>query len=298
MYDHKSKQYAALKIVRNEKRFLQQAKREVKILEQLLAADPANTANVVHIKNSFIFRGHACIVFELMSINLYELIKKNKYVGFSPRLVKNFAHSISIALSLLKRNKIIHGDLKPENILLRQPGKSGLKVIDFGSSCYTAGRLHGYVQSRFYRAPEVILGCQYGAEVDMWSLGCILAELLTGHPLLPGHHEEDQLALIIELLGLPPPQLMAAASRAPKFFSVTTGCPRYLLAQQQQPGLEPRGGPGSRDLGLVLAHSVRREEDLAPMVDFIRRCLEWDPSLRLTPDTALRHAWLRAAPSH
>ena len=156
VYDHKSKQYAALKIVRNDKRFLQQAKREVKILEQLLREDQADTANVVHIKNSFIFRGHACIVFELMSINLYELIKKNKFVGFSPRLVRNFAHSLCIALSLIRRNQIIHGDLKPENILLRQPGKSGLKVIDFGSSCYTDGKLHGYVQSRFYRAPEVI----------------------------------------------------------------------------------------------------------------------------------------------
>ena len=140
VYDHKSKQYAALKIVRNDPRFLQQAKREVKILEQLLQEDHANTANIVHIKNSFLFRGHVCIVFELMSINLYELIKKNKYRGFSPRLVKNFAHSITVALSTLSRHRIIHSDLKPENILLRQPGKSGLKVIDFGSSCYTGDR--------------------------------------------------------------------------------------------------------------------------------------------------------------
>ena len=292
VYDHKTKQYAALKIVRNERRFLQQAKREVKILEQLLREDQANTANVVHIKNSFVFRNHACIVFELMSINLYELIKKNKFTGFSPRLVRNFAHSISIALSLLKRNQIIHGDLKPENILLRQPGKSGLKVIDFGSSCYTEGKLHNYVQSRFYRAPEVILGCHYGVEVDMWSLGCILAELVLGYPLLPGHNEDDQMALMIEMLGMPPPSLMMTASRGSRFFSVSTGCPRYLLAGYTA-SQERRGSPATRDISMVLGGLVRRDSDLL-MVDFIRQCLDWEPRTRLSPDTALRHPWLRS----
>ena len=294
MYDHKSKQYAALKIVRNDKRFLQQAKREVKILEQLLREDQANTGNIVHIKNSFIFRGHACLVFELMSINLYELIKKNKFVGFSPRLVRNFTHSICIALSLVKRNQIIHGDLKPENILLREPGKSALKVIDFGSSCYTDGKLHSYVQSRFYRAPEVILGCQYGPPVDMWSLGCILAELVLGYPLLPGHSEDDQLALIIELLGLPPHHILAVSTRSSRFISVSTGYPRYCLPPaRSDPSITQRGNPASRDLAMVLSKCLRREQDVA-MVDFIRRCLDWDPSTRLTPDQALRHSWIRS----
>jgi len=297
VYDHKSKKYAALKIVRNERRFLQQAKREVKILEQLLKEDQANTANVVHIRNSFIFRGHACIVFELMSINLYELLKKNKFAGFSPRLVKNFAHSIAIALCLLTRNQIIHGDLKPENILLRQPGKSGLKVIDFGSSCYTEGKLLGYVQSRFYRAPEVILGCHYTTAVDMWSFGCILAELVLGYPLLPGYNEDDQMALMIELLGMPPHSLLITASRTSKFFSVTTGYPRYCLVPASTASLDTgniqRGPPASRDLTMVLSSVLRRDQDML-MVDFIRRCLEWDPRLRLTPDNALRHPWLRS----
>ncbi|VEL37572.1 unnamed protein product [Protopolystoma xenopodis] len=77
-------------------------------------------------------------------------------------------------------NNIIHCDLKPENVLLRRPGRSGIKVIDFGSSCYTDQRTYTYIQSRFYRAPEVILGGRYCTAIDMWSLGCILAELITG----------------------------------------------------------------------------------------------------------------------
>jgi len=300
VFDHKTKQFAALKIVRNEKRFLHQAKKEVRILEHILKEDQENTANMVHIKNSFLFRGHACIVFELMSINMYELIKKNKFLGFTVRLVRNFAHSIVIALNLLYNNKIIHGDLKPENILLKQPGKSGIKVIDFGSSCYEGSKLYGYVQSRFYRAPEVILGNSYGTGIDMWSLGCILAELLVGFPILPGEDEFDQMAMTIELLGMPPNHLIRDSKRASKFFS-SDGLPRYccvtnrdgipmISGGKSRRGYQ-RGPPGSRDLATIFRGALTSEDGM--VVDFIRRCLEWDPKLRMTPEMALRHSWLK-----
>ena len=92
-------------------------------------------------------------------------------------------------------------------------------MIDFGSSCYEHQRVYTYIQSRFYRAPEVILGARYGMPIDMWSLGCILAELLTGYPLLPGEDEGDQLSCIIELLGMPPQKLLDQSKRAKNFIS-------------------------------------------------------------------------------
>jgi len=288
-YDHKSKGFVALKIIRNDRRFLHQAKKEVKILEHLLLEDKNDTGNIVHIKNSFIFRSHMCIVFELMSLNLYELVKKNNFRGFRIQLVKNFAHSIASALDLVHRNRIIHGDLKPENILLKHYGRSGIKVIDFGSSCYSEGKLLTYVQSRFYRAPEVILGLHYDTAVDIWSFGCLLAELVLGYPALPGHNEEDQMGLIIEMLGLPPHHLlMATRDRGSRFFSCTTGQPRYMM----RPEREARGPPGSRDLGLLLTPLLREQQDFL-MIDFIKRCLQWDPRQRLTASMALRHPWLR-----
>ena len=83
----------------------------------------------------------------------------------------------------------MHCDLKPENIMLKQPNKSGIKVIDYGSSCMHNERIYTYIQSRFYRAPEIILGIPYTSAIDMWSFGCILAELYTGFPLFPGESE-------------------------------------------------------------------------------------------------------------
>ena len=103
---------------------------------------------------------------------------------------------------------------------------SALQVIDFGSSCYEHQRVYTYIQSRFYRAPEVILGARYGMPIDMWSLGCILAELLTGYPLLPGEDEGDQLSCIIELLGMPPQKLLDQSKRAKNFIS-SKGIRRY-----------------------------------------------------------------------
>jgi len=297
-YDHKCHLHVALKMVRNEKRFHRQAQEEIRILEHLRKQDKDNSYNIIHMFDHFVFRSHTCITFELLSINLYELIKKNKFQGFSLQLVRKFAHSLLQCLDLLYRNKIIHCDMKPENVLLKQQGRSGIKVIDFGSSCYEHQRVYTYIQSRFYRAPEVILGARYGMPIDMWSLGCILAELLTGYPLLPGEDEGDQLSCIIELLGMPPQKLLDQSKRAKNFIS-SKGYPRYCTVTTLPDGTtvlnggrsrrgKPRGPPGSRELQTALKGC-----DDPMFLDFIRRCLEWDPGTRMTPNAALRHGWLR-----
>lgn len=128
-YDHKLNEHVALKIVRNEKRFYRQAQEEIRILEHLRKQDVHNLMNIIHMFDSFTFRKHMCITFELLSINLYELIKKNKYQGFSLQLVRKFSHSLLVCLDALYHNKIIHCDMKPENVLLKQHGRSGIKVF-------------------------------------------------------------------------------------------------------------------------------------------------------------------------
>ncbi|KAG0722127.1 Dual specificity tyrosine-phosphorylation-regulated kinase 2 [Chionoecetes opilio] len=200
--------------------------------------------------------------------------------GFSLSLIKRFAHSLVQCLKLLHRENIIHCDLKPENVLLKQRGSSSIRIIDFGSSCYVHQRVYTYIQSRFYRSPEVILGLPYGLSIDMWSLGCILAELYTGYPLFPGENEVEQLACIMEVLALPPHHLLIAASRRRLFFD-SKGNPRCVTNSK---GKKRR--PGSRDVASVLKCSD------ALFVHFISRCLEWDPSTRMTPEEALQHDWV------
>ncbi|KMZ07418.1 putative dual specificity tyrosine-phosphorylation-regulated kinase 3 homolog isoform X1 [Drosophila simulans] len=297
-YDHKTHEHVALKIVRNEKRFHRQAQEEIRILHHLRRHDKYNTMNIIHMFDYFTFRNHTCITFELLSINLYELIKKNGFKGFSLQLVRKFAHSLLQCLDALYKNDIIHCDMKPENVLLKQQGRSGIKVIDFGSSCFENQRIYTYIQSRFYRAPEVILGGKYGRAIDMWSLGCILAELLSGHALFPGENESDQLACIIEVLGMPNKNILASSKRSKSFFS-PKGYPRYCTVRTMSDGMvvliggqsrrgKQRGPPCSKSLSKALDGC---KDPL--FLNFIRGCLEWDADKRLTPSEALKHPWLR-----
>ncbi|KAG8230386.1 hypothetical protein J437_LFUL014172 [Ladona fulva] len=168
VYDHKNKQYVALKMVRNEKRFHKQAKEEIKILKHLRKQEKDNTMNIVQILDSFTFRNHVCITFELLSINLYELIKKNKFQGFSLQLVGRICNSLLQCLDTLYKNRIIHCDMKPENVLLKQISWSGIKASKyFPVLLYCDIGLHISKNSR----PSVESGRGYAVYVDSKSIG-------------------------------------------------------------------------------------------------------------------------------
>lgn len=278
--DHKNNELVAIKMIRNKKRFHHQALVELKILDVLKKKDKDNLHNVIHMKEYFYFRNHLCISFELLGVNLYELIKKNNFQGFSLALIRRFTHALLRCLQMLHREKIIHCDLKPENILLSQRGPGNIKVVDFGSSCYEQQRVYTYIQSRFYRSPEVILGHPYSMAIDMWSLGCILAELYTGYPLFPGESEVEQIACIMEVLGMPPNDFVQSASRRRLFFD-SKGNPRNVTNSK---GKKRR--PSSKELSEVL------KTNDALFLDFIQRCLTWDPTKRMTPDEGLQHQWI------
>lgn len=223
--DHKTGQVLAVKIIRNKKRFHHQALVEVKLLVYIRRHDSAESTNIVHLKESFYFRHHLCITFPLLSINLYEFIRNNNFRGVSLGLIRRFAIQLLTSLRFMHKHKVVHCDLKPENILLRQPNKSGIRVIDFGSSCFENETVYTYIQSRFYRSPEVILGLKYGMPIDMWSFGCILAELFAGLPIFPGEDEAEQLACIMEIFG-PPPKHMADQCSRRKVFFLEDGSPK------------------------------------------------------------------------
>ncbi|CCM02908.1 uncharacterized protein FIBRA_05022 [Fibroporia radiculosa] len=280
--DHCTGESVAIKIIRNKKRFHHQALVEIKILDSLRKWDQDEKHHVIKMTEHFYFRGHLCIAMELLSINLYELIKANGFVGFTTALIRRFTSQMLQSLSLMRHHRIVHCDLKPENVLLRHPAKSAIKVIDFGSSCFEHEKIYTYIQSRFYRSPEVILGMNYHMAIDMWSLGCILAELYTGFPIFPGENEQEQLSCIMEILGVPDKDFVNRSSRKRLFFD-TTGAPRPVVNSKGR-----RRRPGTKSLAQVL----RCDDE--QFVDFIAKCLVWDPERRIKPQAALRHPFVTA----
>ncbi|KAI0362771.1 hypothetical protein OH77DRAFT_1467846 [Trametes cingulata] len=282
--DHATGESVAIKIIRNKKRFHHQALVEIKILENLRKWDAEEKHHVIKMTEHFYFRGHLCIAMELLSINLYELIKANNFHGFTTGLIRRFTSQMLQSLALMRHHRIVHCDLKPENVLLRHPAKSAIKVIDFGSSCFEHEKIYTYIQSRFYRSPEVILGMNYHMAIDMWSLGCIMAELYTGFPIFPGENEQEQLACIMEVLGVPDKDFINRSSRKRLFFADTTGAPRPVVNSKGK-----RRRPGTKTLAQALKNPP---DDL--FVDFISKCLVWDPERRLKPQAALRHPYITA----
>jgi len=276
--DHKTKQLVAVKIIRNKKRFHKQGAVEVKILNHLKNHDLKDTQNVVRMQSYFIFRKHVCIAFEMLSINLFELIKMNNYIGLPEALVRRFSRQILVSLKYTNNYGIIHCDLKPENILLTASNKSTIKTIDFGSSCFENERIYTYIQSRFYRAPEIMLGIPYTTAIDMWSFGCIVTELLTGFPLFPGESEQDQMLRIIEVLGPPPRKILEQSSRKQVFFD------------ENKPRIVPNSKGKLRFPSTKPLQAFVGNEPI--LLDLLVKILDWDPEVRLLPEEALQHPWV------
>ncbi|XP_063439900.1 dual specificity tyrosine-phosphorylation-regulated kinase 1A-like isoform X4 [Mytilus trossulus] len=303
-FDHGDQEQVAIKIIKNKKPFLNQAQIEVKLLELMNKHDKENKYYIVKLKRHFMFRNHLCLVFELLSYNLYDLLRNTNFRGVSLNLTRKFAQQLCTALLFLATPElnIIHCDLKPENILLCNPKRSAIKIVDFGSSCQLGQRIYQYIQSRFYRSPEVLLGIPYDLAIDMWSLGCILVEMHTGEPLFAGSNEFDQMMKIVEVLGMPPKNILDQAPKARKYFDVqpdgTYVCKKPKDGKKyKHPGTRKlhdiigadSGGPGGRRAGEP-GHTVA---DYLKFKDLILRMLEYDPKTRITPYYSLQHNFFK-----
>lgn len=304
-FDHTTGEYVAVKIIKNKKPFLNQAQIEVRLLELMLGKG-SSALPIVNLKTHFMFRNHLCLVFEPLSYNLYDLLRNTNFKGVSLNLTRKFAQQLLAALAFLARPDVavIHCDLKPENILLCNPRRSAIKIIDFGSSCRVGETLYQYIQSRFYRAPEVLLGIPYGLPIDMWSLGCILFEMHTGDPLFSGLNEHDQLYKIMVIMGKPSAGLLESGTKTTDFFERRPDgrwrLPAAVLQQSPHKYNIPTshklhdivgtvsGGPGGRR-AKEYGHSVH---DYMNFVDLVSHMLAYDPKERLTPLKALKHPFI------
>ncbi|XP_045451057.1 serine/threonine-protein kinase MAK [Melitaea cinxia] len=171
--------------------------REVKSLKKL------NHANIVKLREVIRENDTLYFVFEYMRGNLYQLIRDAER-PFPEPVLRNILYQVLQGLAHMHRHGFFHRDLKPENLLCAGPEL--VKIADLGLAREVRSRppYTDYVSTRWYRAPEVLLhDTHYGAPIDLWAVGCIMAELYTCRPLFPGNSEIDQLYKITAVLGTP-----------------------------------------------------------------------------------------------
>ncbi|XP_053122694.1 homeodomain-interacting protein kinase 4 [Hemicordylus capensis] len=310
----------AIKILKNDSYRSRIIKNELKLLQTMSEVD-SEESHIVQFHEFFHDDLKFYLVFELLEQNLFDFQKEHNFSPLPVRHIRTVTTQVLRALAKLKELSIIHADLKPENIMLvdqvRYPFR--VKVIDFGSaSIFNEVRYvkEPYIQSRFYRAPEILLGLPFCEKVDVWSLGCVMAELHLGWPLYPGNNEYDQIRYICETQGMPRPALLNAARKARLFFkrgqhaevvnSWLLKSPSEYLADTQVKSVERRKYvlKSLDQMETVNVHKMIYPDtealaeyfDLRSMVELIKRMLTWDSHERITPSAALKHPYISTQP--
>ncbi|PNW87957.1 hypothetical protein CHLRE_01g008550v5 [Chlamydomonas reinhardtii] len=282
-YDTLERRLVCLKVVKNDKECMDACLEEVRLLQLINSRDPRDENHVARLYDYFYHLGHLFLVVELLGGNLFDTQCYDPSY-FTPGRMQSIARQVLQALAFLHANQVIHADIKPENILVKNYTKCSVKVIDLGCSIYNSeAHLSHYVQSRSYRAPEVMLGLPYDGRIDIWSLGCVMAELATGQVLFPNVSEAAMMARLVGMLGELPPYMLQEGQYAGAFFTKSG----RVYERDAESGLFQLLAPKRTTLQARLASPDRG------MLHFIRHLLVADPSKRPTAEQALRHPWLQ-----
>ncbi|WWC58344.1 uncharacterized protein I303_100884 [Kwoniella dejecticola CBS 10117] len=293
----------AIKVIRSQESMYVAGRKESQIIKRLNDADPEDKKHIVRMERTFEHKGHLCIVTESMSMNLRDVIKRfGKDVGLNMRAVRAYSHQLFLALSLMRKCAIVHADIKPDNVLVSE-NKATLKVCDLGSAAeISEGEITPYLVSRFYRAPEIILGLPYDTAIDMWSIGCTLYELYTGKILFPGRSNNHMLLLQMELKGKINHRMIKKANfgnlhfdESLNFISIekdkitNQDVAKTLVISKATKDLRARLLPPS---SVQLKMKDEELKQLTNFIDLLDKCLQLDPSRRISPRDALMHPFL------
>uniref|UniRef100_A0A803KV34 Serine/threonine-protein kinase PRP4 homolog n=1 Tax=Chenopodium quinoa TaxID=63459 RepID=A0A803KV34_CHEQI len=288
----------AIKIIRNNETMLKAGTEELVILKKLVGADPDDRRHCVRYLSNFKYRNHLCIVFESLHMNLREVLKKfGRNIGLKLTAVRTYAKQLFIALKHLRNCGVLHCDIKPDNMLVNE-SKNVLKLCDFGNAMFAGkNEITPYLVSRFYRAPEIILGLTYDHPMDIWSVGCCLYELYTGKVLFPGPSNNDMLRLHMELKGPFPKKMLRKGAFIEQHFDQDLN----FLALEEDPvtkktlrkvivNIKPK------DVGnIIRGFSGEDPKMLANFKDLLEKIFVLDPDKRLTVSQALNHPFITAS---
>eukprot|EP00193_Tetraselmis_chui_P016064 CAMPEP_0177794184 /NCGR_PEP_ID=MMETSP0491_2-20121128/25503_1 /TAXON_ID=63592 /ORGANISM="Tetraselmis chuii, Strain PLY429" /LENGTH=453 /DNA_ID=CAMNT_0019316809 /DNA_START=392 /DNA_END=1753 /DNA_ORIENTATION=+ len=263
----KNGKYVAIKCMKNHFDSLDQVNnlREIQALRRL-----SPHSNIIKLLEVLYDQptGRLALVFELMDMNIYELIRGRRHYVADDR-VKSYMYHLIKSMDHMHRNGIFHRDIKPENILIMD---DVLKLADFGScrGIYSKQPYTEYISTRWYRAPECLLtDGYYNYKMDMWGVGCVFFEIVSLFPLFPGTNEMDQIQKIHNVVGTPPPDLLAKMKRR---------------SQHMDFNFPPKEGTGIEKL---IPH-VKPE-----CIELITKLLAYNPDDRLSARQALRHPYFK-----
>lgn len=241
--------------------------REISLMKELKHENIVSLFDVIHTENKLM------LVFEYMDKDLKKYM--DSYTSPSGQrgalpaaTIKSFMWQLLRGIAFCHENRVLHRDLKPQNLLINNKGR--LKLADFGLARafgIPVNTFSNEVVTLWYRAPDVLLGSRtYNTSIDIWSAGCIMAEMFTGRPLFPGTTNEDQLQKIFRLMGTPSERSWPGISSFPEY---KTTWPVY--ATQELRNILPQVD----SLGLQLLNSM----------------LQLRPEMRCSAQQALQHAW-------
>uniref|UniRef100_G1QD90 Serine/threonine-protein kinase PRP4 homolog n=1 Tax=Myotis lucifugus TaxID=59463 RepID=G1QD90_MYOLU len=296
----RANQEVAVKIIRNNELMQKTGLKELEFLKKLNDADPDDKFHCLRLFRHFYHKQHLCLVFEPLSMNLREVLKKyGKDVGLHITAVRSYSQQLFLALKLLKRCNILHADIKPDNILVNE-SKTILKLCDFGSASHVADNdITPYLVSRFYRAPEIIIGKSYDYGIDMWSVGCTLYELYTGNILFPGKTNNHMLKLTMDLKGKMPNKMIRKGVFKDQHFDQNLNF-MYIevdkVTEKEKVTVMSTINP-TKDLLADLIGCQRLPEDQRKKVhqlkDLLDQILMLDPAKRISINQALQHVFIQ-----
>ena len=258
--DHKEDKDVAVKISINHKNFEEQTRIEISILEIL---KELNHENVIKLYESFSFRNHSFLVFDVYKEDLLQFISRKKSISIEE--IKNISKQIFEGVNAFHsmRPAITHADLKPENIMYDN-GK--VIITDFGISFSERNIKNIYLQSRWFRAPEILLQLNFDKSIDIWSVGCIIFSLYNKGVIFKGKDCLDQLYKIMKITGVPNEELIEKSPAKKHYFN-----------DDNQPFIE------------IEIEKLDKYIKDATLVDLLMKCFIFQSEDRITAEDALKH---------